>query len=150
MIKKVLTSLCILSSFYSFSQQGDKINGIWLTEEKTSQVQIYRAVDGKYYGKVIWLSAEKRNKIDDKNPNEKLRSRPVLGILIVSGLKYNAETKEWEGGTIYDPKNGSSYDSFGWFENDNYETLHLKGFVMGMRFIGRTTTWIREKEKRKE
>lgn len=144
----LIAMLCLFEDFYA--QQGDKINGIWLTEEKTSQVLIYRAVDGKYYGKVIWLSVEKRNNKDSKNPNEKLRNQPIMGILIVSGLKYNDKTKQWDEGIIYDPKNGNSYDSYGWFDNDNYTMLHLKGFIMGMRFIGRTTSWIKEKEKRKD
>ena len=35
-----------------------------------------------------------------------------------------------------------------WFEED-LNTLHIKGYVMGMKFVGRQTLWTRENELRK-
>jgi len=148
-MKYLATITALLFCLISYSQ-ADRIVGFWLDDSGEGQIQIYKATDGKYYGKIVWLIDYKRNKLDDKNPDEKLRSRKVQGLVIVSKLTYNADDKEWTDGLIYDPKSGSSYDSYAWFEDNNFDELHLKGFVMGMRFIGRTTIWKREKEKRKE
>jgi uncharacterized protein (DUF2147 family) len=72
----------------------------------------------------------------------------VWGSIILKGFTYNESKKQWEGGTIYDPDNGKTYTAYMWFEDD-LNLLHIKGYVMGMKFIGRQTLWIREKELRK-
>jgi uncharacterized protein (DUF2147 family) len=43
---------------------------------------------------------------------------------------------------------GKTYDCYMWFEGNDFENLKIKGFVMGMRFLGRETNWKREAEKR--
>ncbi|HSK11577.1 MAG TPA: hypothetical protein VK907_00100, partial [Phnomibacter sp.] len=35
--------------------QKDPIERIWYNQEKTSKIQVYKANDGKYYGKIVWL-----------------------------------------------------------------------------------------------
>jgi uncharacterized protein (DUF2147 family) len=87
-----------------------------------------------------WVNGEPEK--DTENPDVKLRSRSRVGIQILSGLKYFADDKEWQGGTIYDPDNGKTYDCFAWFENDT-NTLKIKGYVAGIKWIGRSTVWTR-------
>jgi uncharacterized protein (DUF2147 family) len=129
--------------------QADVIMGIWLTEGGESQVKIYKGQNGKYYGKIVWLEDKsKEDDLDNNNPNPKLRERKMLGLPIILGLSYNEEKKDWSDGLAYDPKSGKTYDCFIWFEDGDTETLYLKGFVLGMRFAGRTTEWIREPEIR--
>ena len=48
-------------------------------------------------------------KTDLRNPDPALRSRPIQGLRIISGL--HAKGNRWEGGRIYDPKSGRSYKS---------------------------------------
>lgn len=139
-----------LASTY-ISAQADKIVGFWLTEEGTSQVQIYKGTDGKFYGKITWLEEPNENgkpKVDDDNPDPKLQSRPIMGLPLLQGFEYDKKDKEWQNGTIYDPKSGKTYDCFMWFEDDD-SVLQIKGFVMGMRFLGRTSAWKREKDRNK-
>ncbi len=142
-----LTFLFLSSAF--LSAQADKVVGFWLTEKGTSQVEIYKGTDGKYYGKVSWLeelNEDGKPKVDSENPDPKLQNRPILGLPLLQGLEYDKKDEEWVNGTIYDPDNGKTYDCFMWFEENDKE-LQMKGFVMGMRFIGRTSVWKKEQDR---
>ncbi|HAF30335.1 MAG TPA: DUF2147 domain-containing protein [Bacteroidales bacterium] len=134
-----------------FAQDADKILGFWLTQEGDSQVKIFKATNGKYYGEIKWLKEPTREdgsiKLDDKNENEKLRDKPVLGLQILKSFDYNAKDKEWVDGTIYDPKNGKTYKCFIWFEEGDDITLHVKGFI-GFSLLGREVEWKREESLR--
>ena len=138
----------ILGSAY-LSAQADKVLGFWLTEKGTSQVEIYKGTNGKYYGKVSWLEEPNENgkpKVDDENHDLALQKRPILGLPLLHEFEYDRSDKEWISGSIYDPDNGKTYDCYMWFEEDK-SVLQIKGFVMGMRFLGRTTTWKRENDR---
>ncbi len=142
-MKKIMLilSLLLMAKIYSYAQSDD-IVGIWLTDEDKSQVRIFKATNGKYYGKIEWLKEDKDKK-DINNPDESLRDKPELGLIILKGFSYNEEKKQWVGGTVYDPKNGKTYDCYMWFEDDP-QLLQIKGYVLGMKFIGRETTWRKE------
>jgi uncharacterized protein (DUF2147 family) len=149
-MKKLLLFLVLMITGSSFLfSQADKVVGFWLTEKETSQVEIYRAEDGKYYGRISWLeepNEDGKPKMDKENPEEALNTRPILGLNLLQEFTYNQKDEEWEEGSIYDPDNGKTYDCYMWFE-DNPNVLKIKGFVMGMRFLGRSTTWKREKDR---
>ncbi len=136
-------------AFSAFGQAG-RIEGLWLTDEGQSQIEIFRAEDGKFYGKIIWLEEpledDGRPKLDTENPDRALRRRPLIGLEILKGFEYDSSKSEWSGGTIYDPENGRTYSAYMRLEGNN--TLRLRGYVMGMRFMGRTTEWTRERTKR--
>lgn len=130
--------------------QANQVVGIWLTAEGDSQVEITRKSDNKYYGKLVWLkdplNEQGRIKVDDKNPDKAMQNRPLKGLELLKGFTYNNDEKEWAGGTIYDPQNGKTYDCYMWLDGNN--SLKIKGFVLGMRFLGRETTWTRERAVR--
>lgn len=141
----VLVFLIICSSaIYAQTYNADDITGIWWNDIKTSKIKIEKK-EGKYIGTIVYLIPEKYvNGVpekDDKNPDVNLRNRSVLNLQILSGLTYNAEDKEWAGGMIYDPKSGKTYTCFVWLEGKG--TLQLKGFIAGIRMLGRKSTWIR-------
>lgn len=139
--------LLVLSLMVSgvFAQDAKKITGIWWNAEKTSKIEVQEE-NGKYSGTVVYIAPEKyvngEPQKDIKNPDEKLRSRSRLGLKILSGLSYVSSEKEWQNGRIYDPDNGKTYDCFVWFESDQ-NTLYLKGYVVGIKWLGRSTTWTR-------
>ncbi len=143
------TAILLFSTSLLFSQ-ANQVVGFWLTVDGDSQIEIIRKSDNKYYGRIVWLDEplndQGRPKVDDKNPDKAMHNRPLIGLEILKGFTYNESKKEWSGGTIYDPKNGKTYDSYFWLDGNN--TLKLKGFVLGMRFLGRETTWTRERSKR--
>lgn len=129
----------------SFAQDAQKIAGVWWNDEKTSKIEV-KEENGQFTGTVIYINPEKyvngEPEKDNMNPDVKLRTRSRLGLAILSGLKYVPGDKQWQNGRIYDPKNGKTYDCFAWFENDN-NVLYIKGYVAGIKWLGRSTTWTR-------
>jgi len=150
-MKRITSLLLILASFSSFlmaqTSAGDKIVGVYLTAKKTSQVRIFQATDNKYYGKLAWMKNDKERK-DTLNPDSKLKTQKLFGMLLLNGLEYNAKSKQWENGTVYDPDNGKTYSCYLWFDEKDPSILHLKGYILGMRFIGRESDWIKEAKLR--
>ena len=71
-------------------------------------------------------------------PDPALRERPTLGLVILHGLHRTENPNVYKGGRIYDPKNGKTYDCRAIFKGD---TLELRGFVLGLPFLGRTAIW---------
>ncbi|HEY3389821.1 MAG TPA: DUF2147 domain-containing protein [Prolixibacteraceae bacterium] len=144
-MKKLLLFVLLISfSPVIFAQGADDIIGIWWNEAKTSKIKIEKK-EGKYIGTVVHLIPEKYvNGVpakDDKNPDVKLRNRSILQLQILNGLVYNSGDKEWSSGTIYDPTVGKTYECFVWLEGK--DTLQLKGFVAGIRMLGRKSAWTR-------
>lgn len=127
-----------------FAQDADKILGVWWNDEKTTKIEVEKE-DGKYIGTIVYMIPEKYENgqppKDKENPDEALRERSIVGLQILSGFEYDAKKEEWKEGTIYDPKSGNTYDCFGWLESD--DLLKLKGFVAGIRLLGRSSEWYR-------
>ncbi len=143
-----LLGFAILIFQASVFAQENKITGYWLTDCGRSQIKIYQGENGKYHGNIVWLkNKEDKNKKDKNNPNEALRNRKILGLPMIRNFSYDKNEEEWGGGKIYDPESGNYYDAYMWFEDDK-NILYLKGFVAGMRFLGRTTKWKREYSNR--
>ncbi len=147
MKKQVFTAFAILFVPLFLYAQADRIEGTWYNDDKTSTIEIAKGSDGKYSGKITWLDEPNENgkpKIDDENPDPKLATRPIMGLTIVKNFKYDSKEKQWDDGSIYDPKNGKTYDCYAWFEDSNYNTLFLKGYVAGIKALGRKTEWTRK------
>ena len=135
--------LFFLLSFASYAQtKADDIAGIWLTGGKEpAKIQIYKAGE-KFYGKIIWLKNPSENgkpRVDGNNPDKSKRSTPVIGLVILTGFKFDGD-EEWKGGNIYDPENGKTYSSYMYLKNRT--TLKVRGYV-GVALLGRTETWTR-------
>jgi uncharacterized protein (DUF2147 family) len=133
-----------LLSLVSFSQnKADDIIGIWLASGKEpAKIQIFKSGE-RFYGKIVWIqnptNAEGKQRVDAKNPDEAKRHYPIMGLIILSGFKFNGDD-EWKGGDIYDPQNGKTYSSNMHLKDRN--TLKLRGYI-GISLIGRTETWTR-------
>lgn len=107
----LFTVLAVGLLLNSQAQSGDKIVGFWFNEDKTSKIEIYKSGE-TYSGKIVWLAEVEKNpgsKPKDKNnPNSKLREREIIGLVILSNLKYSGGI--WKDGTIYTPKRGAYAD----------------------------------------
>lgn len=125
---------------------GDDILGVWLNEDKDAHVDIYKEGD-KFYGKVVWLDEPideetGEPKLDDENEDESLRSRPIMGLLLLRDFVFDGDD-EWEDGRIYDPKNGKDYKCYMEFpDEEDKSRLKVRGFI-GFSMLGRTTYWTR-------
>ena len=117
----------------------DPIEKYWFDGEKNAKIHIYKARDGKFYGKIAWLRVPDRNgkpKVDERNPDPKKRTQPIMGLVILRGFEKD-EDGQYEDGTIYDPKSGKTYSAKMTLKGNK---LDVRGYV-GISMIGRTTTW---------
>lgn len=145
MNKKVLATICVLIFTLSVFSQVDKIVGKWKTIDDAdgstkSIVHIFKATNGKYYGKV-----EKLFKNPDKLCTEcegANKNKPVLGMMVVNGMV--DKDGNLTNGTILDPNNGKVYRCSMSIDSKT-GSLSVRGSLDKMGIIGRTQTWIREK-----
>jgi uncharacterized protein (DUF2147 family) len=142
-MKLIISLLSILTLGHASAYQpADAILGTWYTEENKAQIEIYEE-NGVYSGKIVWLkeplNEQGKPKTDKENSNKALRSRPIIGMNLLQGFKFNGS--KWEGGEIYDPENGKTYSSV--IKLDG-KKLEVRGFV-GASFFGKTVVWNREK-----
>jgi len=137
----ILLSIGILISLFSTAQK-EAAEKVWFNAEKTSKIQIYKAVDGNFYGRVIWIKEPNdkngKPKTDIRNKEEKLRNQPILGMVILKKFKKASSGDEYEDGTVYDPTSGKTY--CGTLIVSGKE-LKLRGFICGINFIGKSSIW---------
>jgi uncharacterized protein (DUF2147 family) len=147
MKKYLFTAITLLFVPLFLHAQANRILGTWYNDDKTSTIDIIQGTDGRYMGKISWLDEPNENgkpKIDDENPDPKLATRPIMGLVIVENFRYISKNERWEEGSIYDPKNGKTYACFAWFEEGDYNSLYIKGYVAGIKALGRKTIWTRK------
>jgi uncharacterized protein (DUF2147 family) len=144
-MKKIffLNAMLFLATI-SFAQSlsSDKIVGVWLTEDKDLKIEIFKTGNA-YSGKLLWskemFEADgKTSKKDDKNPNDKLKSRPWQGIVHITGLTY--EDGEYIDGELYRPQDGNMYSLKAELKSIN--KLETRGY-MGVPMMGKTFKWTR-------
>ncbi len=144
MQRKFFTFALLFLIFAGMAAQENQVADKWFNEDETAHIRIFKATNGKFYGKIEWLKNEPE-RLDVNNPDENKQKEPLLGLMILQGFSYEAEKNQWNEGTIYDPDNGKTYDCYMWFDEDP-DVLSIKGYVLGMKFIGRETKWKRVKE----
>ncbi len=129
----------------NYAQDSEKILGTWLTQDGDSKVVVTKNAEGTFNGEIIWLKEPKsesgENKLDDNNPDDELKNRPIMGLKLLQGFSYDEDDEEWVDGTIYDPKSGSTYKCLMWFDKDP-DILLVKGYI-GLSIIGKKVTWKR-------
>ena len=148
MKKLLFTTIIVLAIPMFLNAQSKKIEGIWFNEEKTSKLNVTTGSDGKISGQIVWLDEPNEDgapKLDKENPDAELAKKPLLGLVIVKGFTYNADKERWTGGSIYDPKNGKTYDCYAWFDDGDFDNLYIKGYVAGIKALGRKTIWTKTK-----
>lgn len=118
------------------SNKADAILGEWLNEKQDARFLIYKS-NNQYFGKIVWGTGSETK--DVKNPDTKLRSRELVGLTILNNFVFDGK-KTWEDGSIYDPKNGKTYDCKLTLTDKN--KLDVRGYV-GVSLFGRTETWTR-------
>ena len=128
----------------TFAQdKADAILGKWESDKKDVKMEIFKQGD-KYYGRYLWGNqiVEKdgvTSKKDTKNPDVKLRSRDLIGIISLTGLIWDGE--EYVDGKIYNAPSGDTYKCKAWVKDGK---MNLRGF-MGVSLLGKTATFHRIK-----
>ena len=143
-MKKTLL-LSILSFLFvtlTYSQTYN-IEGDWYSENKDAIIKIYK-VGNTLSGKITCIkNPNDKNgnpKTDPENPNEKLKSRKRLGMIMMYDFTYDGDN-EWDDGEIYDPESGNTYSGIITMTSKN--KLDLRGYV-GISWFGRTSQWTRK------
>lgn len=128
----------------TINAQINEILGDWLTvDDKTgdnfSVVNIYKAADGKYYGKIAKMLVGKPDERctectgDDHN-------KPLEGLVIIRAM--SEKNGELTGGKVLDPESGKFYYGKIYIKNGN---LVLRGSLDRAGILGRSQTWKRKK-----
>jgi uncharacterized protein (DUF2147 family) len=137
-IRNVFFFLMALNCNLSFA--GDPFCRVWYSEDSLSKIKIYKEPNGKYNGILVWIKhafAHGKPKIDSKNPDRTLRHKELVGLKIVSDLQVEAPGL-LSGGKVYDPTSGNYYNCRMTIKENH---LQLRGYIMGLPFLGRTTSW---------
>lgn len=128
-MKRLFTSIVILLFGLTALSAQNQFTGKWTTiDDKTGEaaglVEIYKADDGLYYGKLVDTFGE------DKS---------AVGTMIVRGMKY--EEGKLTGGKVYDPDSDKIYYCTIKYDAKKKE-LNLRGSLDKRGLLGRTQTWV--------
>jgi uncharacterized protein (DUF2147 family) len=148
-LKLGLVAAFVSLQAFSFAQDRKGIVGTWWDQDQRSRIEVAEE-NGKFYGTIVWIKKDSNEdgtspRTDIHNPDKKLRTRRNLNLRILTDLEWDGESKEWKNGNIYDPDSGKTYSCFAQLQKDG--KLYFKGYVMGMRFLGRSTLWSRYENK---
>lgn len=95
------------------AKAGGGPDGIWLTQAGDAKVRVSRC-GGGICGVVVWLKepidpATGKPQVDDKNPNQALAKRPIIGLSLFSAMR-PVGPNQWSG-QIYNADDGKVYAS---------------------------------------
>lgn len=137
-MRRVLTFAAILAANASPVLASGSVEGRWLTDDGKGIVTVARC-GASVCGRITRVldSEPYVPSTDVNNPDGRLRSRPIVGLLVLYGFTFR--DGKWSGGTAYDPKSGSSYRASLATGADG--SLKLTGCVL---FICKSKRWVRQ------
>lgn len=135
-MKQLLLILGCLIFSKTFAQNANDILGYYMNPTGEGIVKVFEE-KGKYHGKLVWM--KEPEKLDKNNPDKNKQEFKILGSVIFKDFVYAGENL-WKNGTIYDPKNGKTYDCK--ITRDEKSNLNIRGFI-GISLIGRTEYFVK-------
>ena len=105
---------------------ADPISGRWVTQERNAIVTIGNcgsSVCGRI-SKFLETPPDGANQRDVNNPDKSLRSRKLMGLPVLTGLREDGDL--WRG-DIYDPEAGKTYRSV--IRRKGANRLEVKGCI---------------------
>ena len=120
-----------------------ELHGKWLTENGRATVKIVDC-GGALCGNIVALKEPidpdtGKPKTDSKNADEAKRTKPLIGVEIVIGMKPDSVADTWKG-QVYNAEDGKTYS--GSITLVNATTLNLQGCALG-GLVCKTQTWTR-------
>lgn len=110
--------------------------GVWRMDDGRVTIEVSPCGD-KLCGHVVALAKPLRHgrpKVDRKNPDKSLRSRPVIGLQIINDMEHVGPNR-WEG-AIYNADDGNTYKGGFTVHGD---VINVKGCVLfickSMKFV---------------
>lgn len=148
-MKKIMVLLAALALMVPAAAQNklndnpDSILGEYLIPDpgNDAKCRFTKNADGTFRCQMFWFEQPIDPKtgqpwLDVHNPDKSLRGQKTETMVIIDGLKYNAEKKVWDGAKVYDPNRGIKANVTICFTPDG--SLMLKGTVLG---IGEKVYW---------
>ncbi len=141
---KVRLLVALLLVALSAGAQVDKMLGKWdsvddKSGDKRSTVYIYKAVNGKYYGKILCLYAPNGDGTYTTLTESPAGYEGVIGMVILRDLEPAGKDLK---GRCYDPESKKTY--YGKISyNADKNTVTLRGSIDKLGLIGRSQTWVR-------
>jgi sterol desaturase/sphingolipid hydroxylase (fatty acid hydroxylase superfamily) len=138
--------LVFAGSEHANAQPRSEIAGNWATRGFGSIVQFRPCAHAPdaMCGRIVWLwepnDSQGRARTDNRNPDHALRSRSLIGVEIVSGLRESAP-QVWSEGSVYNPDDGRTYTGSIRLRNG---VLELRGCALGV--FCETQTWRRPED----
>ncbi|GEP05944.1 DUF2147 domain-containing protein [Methylobacterium oxalidis] len=119
---------------------GKDPSGTWLTEDGRAKIRLDRCGPGQAHvcGKVVWLKVPNTDagapRTDLKNPDPKKRSRPIIGLQLIDGLKPDDGKFS---GDIYNADEGKTYQVS--LERESGNELSVTGCLL--KVLCGSQTW---------
>ena len=114
--------------------------GVWADEDGQSNIEIAPCGDD-LCGRIVWLKepfdASGRAQTDINNPDTSLRTRPLLGLLIIAGLRPDDDGDRLVG-RVYNAEDGKIYDVY---MAPRGQTMDVEGCFLA--FLCGSQTWTR-------
>ena len=151
-MKRMLAALVALLSMCATGMAqnaaADEVCGLYLITSPRNaadkaKVQVERATDGTYQGRIVWVETPNNPdgtpRKDNLNPDPAKRDASVGEVLMCWGLKY--KDGKWVKGTLYDPTTGKKY-SIQLKMAENGKDVEARYYV-GRPILGLTQIWQR-------
>lgn len=152
-----LAVVCLLTmtAAMSWAASSDSILGYWRTIDDESGfakaiVHIQNAQNGSYLSTIVatverpdYTPAERCNNCPAPFTNRKIIGIPLLWDLRAASTNKVGGEQHYTGGYLIDPLSGKFYQISAKLSNDG-RRLTLRGYIIGVPFIGRTQTWMRD------
>jgi len=109
MLKTTLVAMLLLLANTLFAQKADDIIGKYHLPNDLD-IEIYK-VGNEYHGKIIALNGYQEGQTTDvKNPDDTKHNTLLLGMVIIKGLVFDKDDKEWIEGKMYGPEKGMVFN----------------------------------------
>ena len=115
---------------------ADTVLGNWWSEGKEGLMRIEKTQSGRFQVRV--LDGKDADKHDSNNPDPKLRTRKLRGIVIMWNLRF--EDGEYVDGYCYNPRDGNTYRVK--FKLLSATQLRLRGYL-AVPLFGQSQQWTR-------
>jgi uncharacterized protein (DUF2147 family) len=127
-------ALISLSASIADAQTAEDAFGVWEHPENKSHVEMYKCGQGLCAKIVKVVDGQK---VDDKNPDPKLKARPIIGLVIMNGAQKTGPS-QWQG-SLYNRADGAMYTGTITVKSKN--ALDLQGCTAVV--FCKTVTWTR-------
>ncbi len=138
MTRILLPFVALLVAFAGAASAQTSPLGDWLTAGASAVVKIAPCASGEgtLCGRIVWLW-DPATATDTRNSDPALRSRPLVGLDMLSGFRPGA-AGEWTGGRIYNPEDGNTYSAT--LKQRDGTTMEVRGCVL---IVCRSQLWRR-------